>query len=323
MWETIRQADVFISHPVRTFVPSDVRPTEVAWLPATTDWYAPAAPRNEHNANTCRLDGLNKNMQDWDVKYYLHKLRQTCRDQLLPELAYPKRPYITQIARFDPSKGIPDVIKSYAKLREMLKDASAEQSPQLVICGHSSIDDPDGSLIYDQTMSLIHDQFSQYRDDIIVVRIGPSDQVLNAIMSMSKVALQLSTREGFEVKVSEALHKGKPVIATKAGGIPLQVEHGKSGYLVARGDHDAVAKHLYDLFTDAKLYDEMSSYAKHHVSDEVHTVGNALSWLYLASSVAGGKALEPNGRWVNDMAREAAEEPYSSDEPRLPRHLST
>lgn len=262
-------------------------------------------------------------MQDWDVKYYLHTLRQTCREQGLPWLAYPKRPYMTQIARFDPSKGIPDVIKSYAKLRELLKDAAAEQLPQLVICGHSSVDDPDGSMIYDQTMSLIREEFSQYTEDIIVARLPPSDQLLNAILSMSRVALQLSTREGFEVKVSEALHKGKPVVATQAGGIPLQIEHGKSGYLVPRHDHEAVAKHLYDLFTDQKLYDEMSSYAKHHVSDEVHTVGQALSWLYVASSVAGGKQLQPNGKWLNDMAREAANEPYKNDEPRLPRHLST
>ena len=205
----------------------------------------------------------------------------------------------------------------------MLKDTPAEQSPQLVICGHSSIDDPDGSSIYDQTMLLIHDHFSQYKDDIIVVRLGPSDQMLNAIMSMSKVALQLSTREGFEVKVSEALHKGKPVIATNTGGIPLQIEHGNSGYIVTRDDHDAVAKHLYDLTTDTVLYRKMSSFAKHHISDEVHTVGNALSWLYLASSVAGGKNFQPKGRWLNDLAREAVKEPYEEDEPRLPRHAST
>lgn len=264
-------------------------------------------------------------MQEWDVKYYLHILRQQCQLQGMPQLAYPKRPYITQIARFDPSKGIPDVIKSYGKLRQKLKDANLaiEKVPQLVLCGHSSIDDPDGSIIFDQTMSLIHKEFSEYQDDIIVARLGPSDQLLNAIMSMSKVALQLSTREGFEVKVSEGLHKGKPMIVTQAGGIPLQVEDGKSGFLVARGDHDAVAKHLFDLFTDAEMYERMSEYARHHVSDEVHTVGNALSWLYLASSVAGGKQLHPNQQWVNDLAREAAEQPYNDDEPRLPRHLST
>jgi len=262
-------------------------------------------------------------MQDWDVKYYLHTLRQTCQDRGLPQFANPERPYITQIARFDPLKGIPDVIKCYAAFRETLTDIPAEQSPQLVICGYSSIEDPGESLVYDQTMSLIHDHFSQYKEDIIVVRLGSNDQMLNAIMSMSKVALQLSTQEGFEVKVSEALHKGKPVIATNIGGNPLQIEHGKSGYLVSPGDHDAVAKHLYDLITDKELYRTMSSYARHHVSDEVHTVGNALSWLYVASTVAGGGNLQPKGRWLNDLAREAAGEPYSEDEPRLPRHLST
>jgi len=39
MWASIKEADMFISHPVRSFVPSDVRMEKVAWLPATTDWY--------------------------------------------------------------------------------------------------------------------------------------------------------------------------------------------------------------------------------------------------------------------------------------------
>ena len=94
-------------------------------------------------------------------------------------------------------------------------------------------------------------------------------------MSNSRIALQLSTREGFEVKVSEALHAAKHVIACRTGGIPLQIEHGKSGYLVTPHDHDAVANHLYELYTDEDLYRKMSRYAKTHVSDEVSTVGNA------------------------------------------------
>ena len=94
-------------------------------------------------------------------------------------------------------------------------------------------------------------------------------------MANSKFALQLSTREGFEVKVSEALHAAKPVIASRTGGIPLQIEDGKSGFLCDVGDNDAVAKHMYDLYTDEDLYDTMSEYARTHVSDEVGTVGNA------------------------------------------------
>jgi glycosyltransferase involved in cell wall biosynthesis len=146
-------------------------------------------------------------MQEWDLQYYLHIFRQLCQSQGLPQLKYPDRDYFTQIARFDPAKGIPDLIKSYARFRELSKDKPQDKVEQLVICGHSSIDDPDGSMIYDQTMDTIHKYHSDIEDDIIVVRLGPSDQILNAILSLAKVALQLSTREGFEVKVSEALHK--------------------------------------------------------------------------------------------------------------------
>src|SRR4051812_12085556 len=153
------------------------------------------------------------------------------------------------------------------------------------------------------------------------MRVGPTDQILNVLMSNALVALQLSTREGFEVKVSEALHKGVPIIATKAGGIPLQVEHGKSGFLVEPRDSSAVAKYLHRLFTDQKAYVNMSDYAAKHVGDELSTVGNALCWLYLADVLAKGKKIEPNSSWINDMARSEAELPYLSSETYLPRDV--
>lgn len=139
-------------------------------------------------------------------------------------------------------------------------------------------------------------------------------------MANAKFALQLSSREGFEVKVSEALHAGKPVIASRTGGIPLQIEHGKSGYLVDVGDNATVAKHMFDLYTNDDLYDEMCEYAKTHVSDEVGTVGNAASWMYLAVMYASrGQMIKPNGAWLNDLLRAETGELYKQDEPRLPR----
>lgn len=139
-------------------------------------------------------------------------------------------------------------------------------------------------------------------------------------MQNSKIALQLSTREGFEVKVSEALHTGKPIVASKTGGIPLQVQHGKSGYLVECGDNVTVAKHLFDLFTDEALYKRMSEFAHTHVSDEVGTVGNAAAWLYLAVKMAArGEKLKPNGAWLNDLLRNETGEPYAEGETKLPR----
>ncbi|KAG8725418.1 hypothetical protein FRC09_020424 [Ceratobasidium sp. 395] len=305
LWDRIQLADLFISHPVNKFVPRGVPNEKLTLLGAATDW----------------LDGLSKPLGDWDLDYYMNLFRRQCSDIRMNRLHWPDRLYIAQIARFDPSKGIPDVIDSFCKLRKRL-DAilPANRTPQLLICGHGAIDDPDASIIYDETMQLLEKQeYMPYSNDIVVMRIGPSDQILNALLTNATVVLQLSLREGFEVKVSEALHHGKPVIATRAGGIPLQIQHGKSGYLVDVGDTTAVANHLYDLWTNRELYNQMSEFARNNVSDEVSTIGNALAWTYLASKYSKGEFIKPNGAWLNDMAREEAGEPYKDGEPRLPR----
>jgi len=38
LWSKIQQADMFISHPIPSFVPKGVPMKDVAYLPATTDW---------------------------------------------------------------------------------------------------------------------------------------------------------------------------------------------------------------------------------------------------------------------------------------------
>lgn len=308
LWNNIKLADLFISHPVNKFVPSDVPLEKVALLGAATDW----------------LDGLNKELDPWDSSYYMGEFRSLCAKEKMHELKWPVRDYIIQIARFDPAKGIPNVIDSYARFRRLLKEKSPELDeddiPQLLVCGHGAIDDPDATLIYDQTINQINSEpYREYARDIIAMRLPPSDQLLNALMSNARIALQLSTREGFEVKVSEAIHAGIPIVACRTGGIPLQIEHGKSGYLTTPGDNESVAKHLYDLYTDPDLHRRMSNYAKTHVSDEVGTVGNAAAWLYLAVMYSRGVKLRPNGAWLNDMLRAETGEPYQPGEPRLPR----
>ena len=230
--------------------------------------------------------------------------------------------YIVQIARFDPSKGIFDVVEAYHKFHQRLISALPDiRPPKLLICGHGSVDDPDGVIVYDNVVAYIEHNLAYIRDMICVKRLRPSDRMLNAILSKARVVLQLSSHEGFEVKVSEAIHKGKPIIATRAGGIPLQVTHGKNGFLVDVGDTDAVAEYLFQLWTDDGLYGRLSEYGRANVSDEVSTCGNMLNWLYLASKLTKGEDVKPNGRWINDMAREEAGQPYTAKENRLKREL--
>ncbi|MDH4299509.1 MAG: glycosyltransferase, partial [Dehalococcoidia bacterium] len=45
------------------------------------------------------------------------------------------------------------------------------------------------------------------------------------------IIMQKSLREGFALTISEALWKGKPVVASAVGGIPLQVRNRLTGLL--------------------------------------------------------------------------------------------
>ncbi|KAI1651328.1 glycosyltransferase family 4 protein [Daldinia loculata] len=313
LWNNIRHADMFVSHPIPKFVPDNVPRNLVAYMPATTDW----------------LDGLNKPINDWDSGYYWSCYNEQCHAQRMTPLRLPDCKYIIQVARFDPAKGIPTVIDSYGEFRRRAKELGLQDIPQLVVAGNSSIDDPDGNLIYDIVMEQIETYYSEYTNDISVMRLQANDQLLNTLIAKSHVVLQLSTREGFEVKVSEALHAGRPVIATLAGGIPIQVKDKVNGFLVEPGDYKAVAQHLIDLFTDQDLWDRMSLGARNGVSNEVGTVGNALCWFHLANKFYdvgvkpdGVRTFQGNCQWVNDLAREEAGRPYEKEENRLPRHFT-
>lgn len=159
-------------------------------------------------------------------------------------------------------------------------------------------------------MTKIETQCPHLLQDISVMRLDPYDQVLNYLIANAYVVLQLSTSEGFEVKVSEALRKGRPVIGTHVGGIALQIQHGVNGYLVQPNDPEAVANHLVDLFTDYGLYCKLSEAASASVTDHISTVGNAAAWYYLVSKcLDSADQLPGRERWVSDILREEAGNP--------------
>jgi len=55
----------------------------------------------------------------------------------------------------------------------------------------------------------------------------------------------------------EAMAMMKPVIATRVGGIPELVKHGKTGYLVDRGDVLGLSEAMAGLIEDAPLREKM------------------------------------------------------------------
>lgn len=264
LWKNIRLADCFVSHPVLDFVPKNVPKDKLHFMPATTD----------------PLDGLNKDLGSHQT-YYLHLFNKFLKEAGQNPLDL-KRSYIIQIARFDPSKGIPDVLESYYKLCERLKALNLNR-PQLVITGNGSIDDPDRAPIFSMTMDIVNSKkFQELKKDIKVIPLPHIDQLLNALLRNCMVALQLSTKEGFEIKITEALMKGKPVVAYKTGGIPLQIKDGVNGFLIPVGDTDEVAKRLFVLLTDEKYYQTVSTAASNGYDRSLLTIPNAIRWLKIS-----------------------------------------
>ncbi|KAK5119254.1 hypothetical protein LTR85_007868 [Meristemomyces frigidus] len=307
-WSHVKQADLFVSHPARSS-PQPAMPKEkIAFMPATTDW----------------LDGLNKPISEHDTQYYLEEFNALCRHERVATLAYPRRDYIIQIACCEPFKGMEDALAAYAEFKrrsQFCANKHPDQVPQLVLCGHISTSNPDRTSIFNKVSASLEKDYPELKDSVIIMRLGPSDQLLNVLLAHARVSLQLSTSEGFEVKVSEALQKGVPVVARDTGGVPLQIRHNKNGFLVRGLDWQseirAVGEYLDILFNDEERYEEMSTYARTHISDEVGTVGNAICWMYLADQLTHGRVV-PEGRRVWDMAREQAGEPVLGDEIKLP-----
>lgn len=76
-----------------------------------------------------------------------------------------------------------------------------------------------------------------------VVFCGFRDDRANVYAALDLVTLT-SANEGLPVAVIESLSAGKPVVATRVGGVPELIEEGVSGYMAEPGNPDSIAKAL-------------------------------------------------------------------------------
>jgi trehalose synthase len=65
--------------------------------------------------------------------------------------------------------------------------------------------------------------------------------------------MQKSIREGFCLCVTEALWKGKPVVGTKVGGIPLQLREAENGFLLDPCDTQGFADRVVDILENPEM----------------------------------------------------------------------
>ena len=167
----------------------------------------------------------------------------------------PERPMILQASRMDAWKDPMGVLEAYLRIKPQVPGL------QLVFLVAIADDDPEGWAYYDQTVSAAGDDPDVHILPDILNGIGNPE--VNAFQTGARVVIQKSIREGFGLSVTEALWKGRPVVGGRVGGIPLQVIHGKTGYLASSPKE--CAKWVLHLLQNPERADQLALQGREHV----------------------------------------------------------
>ena len=81
-------------------------------------------------------------------------------------------------------------------------------------------------------------------------------------ISASDIGIYTSEEESFGMGILETLSYGKPVLATRAGGIPEFMSNGKTGFLFKIGDTDSMAQKLIEISKNPELVTSLGENAK-------------------------------------------------------------
>ena len=163
---------------------------------------------------------------------------------------------VTQVSRFDAWKDPLGVLAAYRLAREEIPEL------QLALVGSMALDDPEGWEVYAQV--------SEHAADDPLIHLytnltGVGNVEVNAFQRLSEVVVQKSIREGFGLVVSESLWKGTPVVAGRAGGIPMQMPDGVGGLLVDSVEECAAA--MLRLLNDRELAAQLGRSGREHVRE--------------------------------------------------------
>ena len=165
------------------------------------------------------------------------------RVELVTEGALPRPtdPVVAQIARWDSLKDMAGVLRSFAGMED------APQNAHLLLVGpvvSGVADDPEAQQVLEECVAEWRALPDNIRRRIHLASVPMDDReenaaVINAVQSHATVIVQKSLAEGFGLTVTEAMWKGKPIVASDAGGIRQQIIDGQSGILLSDPSDEA------------------------------------------------------------------------------------
>ena len=170
----------------------------------------------------------------------------------------PARPLISQIAPFNRGADVVGLIEVFDALAPRIAGL------QLAIVPIALRDNETTRAYFDEIADVAHG-----RDGVILPPLGSQlgNTEVNAFRHISTVVAQKSLQRGFALWLSEAMWRGRPVVAGPAAGTLAQVVDGVTGYVV--GDTASFAQRTAALLEDAPLRQRLGRNAHRHVANHL------------------------------------------------------
>jgi trehalose synthase len=179
-------------------------------------------------------------------------------------------PIVVQVSRWDRLKDPEGVLSAFAA------HVAERFNAHLVLAGpetRSVSDDPEDQMVLEACIEAWRACPPRARDRIHLACLPMEDleengAIVNALQRRADIVVQKSLAEGFGLTVAEAMWKGRPVVASRVGGIKDQIEHTRSGLLVDPTDHQEFGRALSGLLEDGDGAARMGREAHRRVLDE-------------------------------------------------------
>lgn len=149
-------------------------------------------------------------------------------------------PIVGNVAALVPHKGQKHLVEAAALVVRQVPDA------RFVIAGEGEL------------RASLEKQIKDHHLEKNVMLAGFRPDVLSLHQAFD-VFVMSSVTEGLGTSLLDAMAAGKPIVATKAGGIPEVVIDGTTGLLVPPRDHDAMADAIVTLLKDEALRRRMGA----------------------------------------------------------------
>jgi trehalose synthase len=213
-------------------------------------------------------------------------------DAPIPRLA----PLVVQVSRWDHTKDPLGVMLGFAH------HVAPHSEAHLVLAGpdvEAVADDPEGADVLHEVMRRREELPEAVRRAVHLASLPMVDDqenaaIVNALQRRATVVVQKSLAEGFGLTVSEAMWKGRPVVASRVGGIQDQIVDGISGVLVDDPTVlTAYGEAVLSLLDNGARAQEIGHAAHERIRDEFIAPRHLAQYMALLDRLDGAGSSQP------------------------------